>query len=76
MKEKILKILQENSYDITDQAGNQLIVVDDFSWEEVVEKINKLYKGLDFYCVGNDLINKSCKNQCLGCKIEEKQESK
>ena len=34
-KEKIIEILHSHSYNVEDQAGNHLIVVDDDSWDEI-----------------------------------------
>ena len=38
-KEKILEILHSHSYNVEDQAGNHLIVVDDDSWDEIAEQV-------------------------------------
>ena len=38
-KEKIIEILYSHSYNVEDQAGNHLIVVDDDSWDEVAEQL-------------------------------------
>lgn len=39
MKEKILEILHSHSYNVEDQAGNHLIVVDDDSWDAVATEV-------------------------------------
>ena len=38
-KEKIIEILHSHSYNVEDQAGNHLIVVDDDSWDEIAEQL-------------------------------------
>ena len=38
-KEKIIEILHSHSYNVEDQAGNHLIVVDDDSWDEIAEQV-------------------------------------
>ena len=38
-KEKIIEILHSHSYNVEDQAGNHLIVVDDDSWVEIAEQV-------------------------------------
>ena len=38
-KEKIIEILHSHSYNVEDQAGNHLIVVDDDSWGEIAEQV-------------------------------------
>lgn len=38
-KEKILEILHSHSYNVEDQAGNHLIVVDDDSWDAVATEV-------------------------------------
>ena len=38
-KEKIIQILHSHSYNVEDQAGNHLIVVDDDSWDEIAEQV-------------------------------------
>lgn len=38
-KEKILEILHSHSYNVEDQAGNHLIVVDDGSWDAVATEV-------------------------------------
>ena len=43
-KETILGILHSHSYNVTDQAGNQLMVVDDGSWDEIAEDVNNCFK--------------------------------
>lgn len=43
-KEKIIKILQNYSYNIEDQSGNDIIVVDSDSWDDVAEIILKRSK--------------------------------
>lgn len=41
-KEKIIEILRLHSYNITDQAGEYIVVVDSDDWEKVAEYIIKL----------------------------------
>ena len=38
-KENIIDILYDNSYNVQDQAGNNLIVVDDDDWGKVADAI-------------------------------------
>ena len=38
-KEKIIQILHSHSYNVEDQAGNKLIVVDDDSWDEIAKQV-------------------------------------
>ena len=44
-KEKIIEILHSHSYNVEDQAGNHLIVVDDDSWDEIAEKLKNCNKS-------------------------------
>ena len=41
-KEKIIEILRLHSYNITDQTGEYIVVVDSDDWEKVAEYIIKL----------------------------------
>ena len=42
-KEKILEILHSHSYNVEDQVGNHLIVVDDDSWDAVATEIKNCF---------------------------------
>ena len=44
-KEKIIEILHSHSYNVEDQAGNHLIVVDDDSWDEIAEQLTNCNKA-------------------------------
>jgi len=73
-KEKILEILHSHSYNIEDQAGNHLIVVDDDSWDAVATEVkncsipNVVGQSEQFYCSSSDDGQyPRCETQCLGC---------
>ena len=38
-KEKIIEILHSHSYNVEDQAGNHLIVIDEDSWDAVATEV-------------------------------------
>ena len=65
-KEKIIEILHSHSYNVEDQAGNHLIVVDDDSWDEIAEQLkncsipNVVGQSEQFVC------------NCQGCGEEKK----
>jgi len=44
-KEKIIEILHSHSYNVEDQAGNHLIVVDDDSWDEIADQLKNCNKA-------------------------------
>ena len=44
-KEKIIEILHRHSYNVEDQAGNHLIVVDDDSWDDIAEQLTNCNKA-------------------------------
>ena len=41
-KTQITDIIHRHSYNVEDQAGNHLIVVDDDDWDEIAEEIVKI----------------------------------
>lgn len=44
-KEDIFDILHKHSYNVEDQSGNHLIVVDDDSWYDVANEIMQIMYG-------------------------------
>lgn len=42
-KEKVLEILHSHSYNVEDQSGNHLIVVDDDSWDAVATEVENCF---------------------------------
>jgi hypothetical protein len=58
-KEKIIEILHSHSYNVEDQAGNHLIVVDDDSWDEIAEQVKN--------CSIPDVVGQSKQLVCDKC---------
>lgn len=46
-KEKIIAILKSHSFNVEDQAGNHLIVVDDDSWDAVATEVKNAVKSTE-----------------------------